>query len=79
MINYLNISDGRFALSKTEEIAEPLERLSDEWGSKDGLLAYDSKNIVIRLNPGTKLSDYKALSVYCADYKVCQTHVDQAG
>ncbi|OWA53816.1 putative Protein Skeletor, isoforms B/C [Hypsibius exemplaris] len=68
-------NDGRFVLSKSQEIEEPLERLGDEWGSKDGILGYDGKNIVLRLNPGTKLSDYKALSIYCADYKLDFGHV----
>lgn len=58
-------------LSKTEVIAEPLEVLADEWGTtNDGILEYNNRNIIIRLNNGTKLSDFKALSVYCATYKV---------
>ncbi|XP_055343898.1 uncharacterized protein LOC129591995 [Paramacrobiotus metropolitanus] len=68
--------DGKFVLSKTELIQDPLEVLADEWGtSNDGLLEYVNKDIIIRLNPGTKLSDYKALAVYCADYKLDFGHV----
>ena len=64
-------SDGKFVLTKTEVIAEPLDFLADEWGMKnDGLLEYSGKDIVIKLNKGTKLSDFKALSVWCNDYKV---------
>jgi hypothetical protein len=69
-------ADGKFVLSRNGKIEEPLEVLADEWGtSNDGLLEYTGKNIIIRLNPGTKLSDFKALGVYCADYKLDFGHV----
>ncbi|GAV08475.1 skeletor [Ramazzottius varieornatus] len=68
--------DGKFVLSKTETIAEPFDVLADEWGMKnDGLLEYNGKNIVVKLNKDTKISDFKALSVWCNDYKLDFGHV----
>jgi len=62
--------DGKFVLSKTDKIEEPLEVLTDEWNSKDGILEYFGKDMTLRLNPGTKLSDFKSFSIFCADYKL---------
>lgn len=69
-------NDGKFVLSKSGKIEQPLEVLADEWGTNnDGILEYKNKDIIIRLNKGTKLSDYKALAVYCNDYKLDFGHV----
>jgi hypothetical protein len=61
--------DGRAVLSKTDKIVEPLEFLNDEWDSTDGMLEYNGKDFTLRLKNG-KLSDYKALSIFCNDYKL---------
>lgn len=69
-------NDAKFVLSTNGKIQEPMEFLADEWNTKDdGLLEYKNKDIIIRLNSGTKLSDYKALGVYCADYKLDFGHL----
>jgi hypothetical protein len=61
--------DGRVVLSKTDKIVEPFEFLNDEWDSADGMLEYKGKDFTLRLKNG-KLSDYKALSIFCNDYKL---------
>lgn len=61
--------DGRVVLSKTTKIEAPLEFCNDEWNSDDGMLDYNGKDFTVKLRNG-KISDYKALSIWCNDYKL---------
>lgn len=59
-----DVDDTFFVLSKNEDLAEPLEYLADEVGSRQALATYMNEDIQIRLNPNTAIADYKSFGVY---------------